>query len=142
MCNDFCSIVFVLVSVVCISLFFTASFYYFLFERYLNSSMTGFLSDILLPFLNSNDLMKSHAQPLITACSIWMFQKFDWLKQPPDSLKTSVTKKISQELGNRHIAIVLIGRSSIALTSSTCWCTGSIQKRYLNNLMIIYTLKF
>ena len=46
------------VSVVCISSFFTACFYYFLFERYLNSSMTGFLSDILLPFLNSNDLMK------------------------------------------------------------------------------------
>ena len=89
------------VSVVCISSFFTACFYYFLFERYLNSSMTGFLSDILLPFLNSNDLMKSQAQPLIMACSIRMFQKFDWLKQPPDSLKTScsVTKKlISQEL--------------------------------------------
>ena len=81
------------VSVVCISSFFTACFYYL--------CMTGFLSDILLPFLNSNDLMKSHAQPLIMACSIRMFQKFDWLKQPPDSLKTScsVTKKlISQEL--------------------------------------------
>ena len=35
---------------------FTACFYHFLFWRYLNSSMTRFSSDILLPFPNSNDL--------------------------------------------------------------------------------------
>ena len=35
---------------------FTACFYHFLFWRYLNSSMTSFSSDILLPFPNSNDL--------------------------------------------------------------------------------------
>ena len=35
---------------------FTTCFYHFLFWRYLNSSMTSFLSDILLPFPNSNDL--------------------------------------------------------------------------------------
>ena len=34
---------------------FTDCFYLFLFWRYLNSSMTSFLSDILLPFTNSND---------------------------------------------------------------------------------------
>ena len=31
-------------------------FYHFLFWRYLNSSITGFLSEILLPFPNSNGL--------------------------------------------------------------------------------------
>ena len=35
---------------------FTACFYHFLYWRFLNSSMTSFSSDILLPFLNSNDL--------------------------------------------------------------------------------------
>ena len=35
---------------------FTACFYHFLFWRYLNSNMTRFSSDILLPFSNSNDL--------------------------------------------------------------------------------------
>ena len=35
---------------------FTACFYHFLFWKYLNSSMTRFSSDILLPFPNSNDL--------------------------------------------------------------------------------------
>ena len=35
---------------------FTACFYLFLFWRYLNSSMTTFLSDIVLPFPNSNNL--------------------------------------------------------------------------------------
>ena len=35
---------------------FTACFYHFLFWRYLNSCMTRISWDILLPFLNSNDL--------------------------------------------------------------------------------------
>ena len=35
---------------------FTPCFYNFLFRRYLNSNMTSFSSDILLPFPNSNDL--------------------------------------------------------------------------------------
>ena len=35
---------------------FATCFYHFLFWRYLNSSMTSFSSDILLPFPNSNDL--------------------------------------------------------------------------------------
>ena len=35
---------------------FTVCFYHFLFWRYLNSTMTRFSSDILLPFPNSNDL--------------------------------------------------------------------------------------
>ena len=35
---------------------FTACFYHFLFWRYLNSSMTSFSSEILLPFPNSNHL--------------------------------------------------------------------------------------
>ena len=40
-----------------VSMFYNSSlFYHFLFWRYLNSSMTRFLSDILLPFPNSNDL--------------------------------------------------------------------------------------
>ena len=37
-------------------LLFTACLYHFLFWRYLNSSMTSFLSDILLPFPNLNNL--------------------------------------------------------------------------------------
>ena len=35
---------------------FTACFHHFLFWRYLNSSMTSFSSDIMLPFPNLNDL--------------------------------------------------------------------------------------
>ena len=35
---------------------FTACFYHFLIWRYLNSSVTRFSSDTLLPFPNSNDL--------------------------------------------------------------------------------------
>ena len=46
---------------------FTACLYYFLFWRYLNSSMARFLlSDILLPFPNSNDL-NSHADTRVTS---------------------------------------------------------------------------
>ena len=39
-----------------ILILFTPCFYNFLFRRYLNSNMTSFSSDILLPFPNSNDL--------------------------------------------------------------------------------------
>ena len=44
---------------------FTACFYHFLFWRYLNSSMTRFSSDILLPFPNSNDLNSHELSSLI-----------------------------------------------------------------------------
>ena len=40
---------------------FTPCFYNFLFRRYLNSNMTSFSSEILLPFPNSNDL-NSHVK--------------------------------------------------------------------------------
>ena len=54
----------------------TAFFYHFLFLRYLNSIMARFLSNILLPFPNSNDLnccSTGTNQNFIIGC--WYFLK-------------------------------------------------------------------
>ena len=55
---------------------FTACFYHFLFGRYLNSSITRFLSDILLPFPNSNDLNSRDKPPNLLKMNFFTHMNF------------------------------------------------------------------
>ena len=59
--------------IVLYSILFTACFYHFLFWRYLNSSMTSFLSNILVPFPNLNNLSSCAATSSLVGIVLHQF---------------------------------------------------------------------